>query len=98
MRLAFVALLALAACVDPNASIDLMKGQGSASTAPDGQRSFRFVIPANAYSGLISDPAQLSEQHELMLAQWAATGCPDGYSVASRTVTSGMVVYSGPCR
>jgi len=99
MRAAFagVSLICLAACVDPlaidaNAGIDLMKGQGAASVAADGSRSFRYVFAAQAGS----DRAH----HEAMIAQWAARadGCPRGYSIAKVETVQGMVVYSGPCR
>ena len=98
MKLAALPLLMLAACVDPNTSIDLMKGQGSAFTAPNGQRSFRYVVPEDAYRGVIEDAATVRRQHEYLIGQWAAQGCSGGYSIASSEVVQGMVVYSGPCR
>jgi hypothetical protein len=99
MRFAILApLMLLAGCVDTDASINLMKGQGSAFTAPNGQRSFRYVVPENVYRGVIDDAATLRKQHDFLIGQWASTGCPGGYSVSSRDISQGMVIYSGPCR
>lgn len=100
MRAVVIAFLGLAGCVgpDPNVAVDLMKGQGAASAAPDGSRSFRYVIPANAYRGVVDDPKSLAEQHKFLIGQWAATGCPRGYTIKDRQEIDGMVIYSGPCR
>lgn len=96
---ALIAPLALlSGCMDGPTNIDLMKGQGSAFTAPNGQRSFRFVVPENAYRGVVDDAPTLRKQHEYLIGQWASQECQKGYSIASREVVSGMVVYSGPCR
>jgi hypothetical protein len=99
MRFAILApLMLLAGCVDTDASINLMKGQGSAFTAPNGQRSVRYVVPENAYRGVVDDAPTLRRQHEYLIGQWASQECQKGYSISSREVVSGMVVYSGPCR
>lgn len=100
MKLIFAvaAVAVLAGCGDPHTAVDLMKGQGSAFTAADGQRSFRYVVPENAYRGVVDDPADLRKQHEFLIGQWAAKDCSGGYSIAKREVTGGMVIYSGPCR
>jgi hypothetical protein len=85
--------------VDPMVALDLMSGQGSVSRTQNGQTNFRFVIPSNAYVGLIDDPRQLRQQHNLMLSQWVGKQgiCPKGYSVGEPQEVQGMVVYEGAC-
>lgn len=99
MRFIFAACVAgaLSGCVDaglatdPNSTIDLMRGVGSASVSPSGRRSFRYVLHPSAGS----DRAQ----HDWLISRWAASadGCPRGYKVAKVETVQGMTVYSGPC-
>ncbi len=87
---------AIAACVSPDAQIDLMKGAGSYGPANE----WRYVFPENAYRGVIDDPAQLSKHHEWMIAKWLAQErrCEGGYRIIGRDVLTGMVVYNGVCK
>jgi len=90
---------------NPNQAIELMQGQGSASRSPDGKTTFRFVLPKNAYAGILEDPEQLEDQRARMLSQWIAKEkiCTDGYAVENRTEVTGtfptgpMLVYEGRC-
>lgn len=105
--IAGLALLGLVACVqdaglmmNPNAALDLMAGTGSVAQSPSGQTTFRWVIPANAYAGLIDDPAQQREQDKQALAQWIGKQgiCLSGYTVSPPVNANGMLIYEGRCR
>lgn len=103
-----IAALALAtACTpdammmtNPNAAIDMMTGTGSVTRAPDGRTTFRFVIPADAYAGVLDTPEQVEEQNALMLSQWIGRQgiCETGYTVAAPQAVQGMLVYDGACK
>lgn len=101
-RLPALVCAGLAALAAPSnaQNIDLMKGTGSMFRAASGEASFRFVVPENAYRGLISDPAELKQQHEWLIGAWLGqTGnCARGYRIDGREVVTGMVVYTGRCR
>lgn len=101
--LALAAVALVAGCVDPmgvdpSTSVAMMKGDGSVHTAPDGKKTFHFVVPANAYRGVIDDPAELRKQHEYLIGQWASGRCDKGYSITEVRNVSGMTSYTGPCR
>lgn len=106
--LGVVASLALAsACTpdammmtNPNAAIDMMTGTGSVTRAPDGRTTFRFVIPADAYAGVLNTPEQVEEQNALMLSQWIGRQgiCETGYTVSAPQTVQGMLVYDGACK
>jgi len=105
--MAGLALLGLAACTpdamlmtNPNAALDLMAGTGTVARSPSGQTTFRWVIPENAYAGLIADPAQQREQDKQALAQWIGRQgiCPSGYTVNQPINADGMLIYEGECR
>lgn len=108
MRLLIASLaLPLMACTpdamlmtNPNAALDLMAGTGTVARSPSGQTTFRWVIPENAFAGLIPDPAQQREQDEQALAQWIGRQgiCPSGYSVNPPINADGMLIYEGACR
>lgn len=103
-----IAALALAtACTpdammmtSPNAAIDMMTGTGSVARAPDGRTTFRFVIPADAYAGILDTPEQVEEQNAMMLSQWVGRQgiCETGYTVAAPQDVQGMLVYEGACK
>ena len=104
---AVACLVSLAACspdtmvgINPNQNIDLMRGTGSASRSPSGETTFRYVIPANAYAGTISDAATLREQHEFLIASWVGSEniCPAGYTIDEPSNQQGMIIYTGTCR
>lgn len=104
---ASAALLSLAACTpdamlmtNPNAALDFMAGTGSVARSQSGQTTFRWVIPENAFSGLIAEPAQQREQDKQALAQWIGRQgiCPSGYTVNPPINADGMLIYEGTCR
>ena len=106
--LGVVAFLALAsACTpdammmtSPNAAIDMMTGTGSVARALDGRTTFRFVIPADAYAGVLDTPEQVEEQNSLMLSQWVGRQgiCEKGYTVSAPQTVQGMLIYEGACK
>lgn len=108
MRLLIASLaLPLMACTpdamlitNPNAALDLMAGTGSVARSSSGQTTFRFVIPENAYAGLIPDPDQQRAQDQKALAQWIGKEgiCPSGYSVNPPINADGMLIYEGACQ
>ena len=85
--------------VNPSQNIDLMRGAGSAARSPEGETTFRFVIPANAYAATISDPKLLQEQHNFLISSWVGSEkiCPSGYTVAQPSNQQGMIIYTGKC-
>ena len=96
-------LTGLSACLgDPNAAVDLMKGNGSVSNASDGTTTFRYVVHADAYNGIIDDPQELRTQHELLIGKFLGNSqhCPSGYAITSltRNDTVPAYVYEGQCR
>ncbi|MBS8227127.1 hypothetical protein DYI42_12890 [Vannielia litorea] len=96
-------LISLSGCLgDPNTAVDLMKGNGSVSRAPDGSMTFRYVVHADAYDGIIDDPKELRSQHEMLIGQFLgnAQHCPSGYAITSRSrnETVPAYVYEGRCR
>lgn len=105
---ALVASLALAsACTpdammmtSPNAAIDMMTGTGSVARTPDGRTTFRFVIPADAYAGVLDTPEQVEEQNALMLSQWVGRQgiCEKGYTVSAPQTVQGMLIFEGSCK
>lgn len=84
----------------PNAAIDMMTGTGSVARAPDGRTTFRFVIPADAYAGILDTPEQVEEQNALMLSQWVGRQgiCEKGYTVSAPQTVQGMLIYEGACK
>jgi hypothetical protein len=101
--LTVVITMVLAGCVsDPGLYVDTMKGVGSARTLPDGRSVFTFVVPENAYDGIIprDDKATLRAQHDYILSAWVGSAriCPKGYTVATPTRADGMVIYEGACK
>lgn len=88
--------IAIAACVSPDAQMDLMKGAGSYGPA----NVWSYVFPENAYASVIDDAAQLRQQHQLMIAKWLAQErrCEGGHRITDRNVQNGMIVYNGVCK
>lgn len=85
--------------ISPGTSMDLMTGAGSVSRSPDGETSFRYVIPARSYSSYSPEEAQA--QHEWLISSWVGSQdiCPDGYTVSDQVEeSSGMLVYTGTCK
>ena len=91
--------------VNPNQTIALMEGNGSVSRAPTGETTFRFIIQANVYNGIIDDPDLLRDQHDFLISKWVGEQgiCEDGYTVDKRTEMPGgfpvgpMLIYEGKC-
>lgn len=84
---------------NPHGALDLMRGTGSVSRLPSGETTFRYVIPVNAFDGVI--PAERhEEQRRAMLAGWIGREdvCPSSYEVTSRTIAADHVIYEGRCR
>jgi hypothetical protein len=89
--LTVVITMVLAGCVsDPGLYVD------------DGRSVFTFVVPENAYDGIIprDDKATLRAQHDYILSAWVGSAriCPKGYTVATPTRADGMVIYEGACK
>lgn len=85
--------------ISPGASMDLMTGAGSVSRSPDGETSFRYVIPTRSYASYSPEEAQA--QHEWLISSWVGSQgiCPDGYTVSDPAEeSSGMLVYTGTCK
>ncbi len=76
---------------------DGVKGDGSVTQTPDGRRSFRYAIPADAYGRLIA-PEQIEHQRTEMLARWVASenACPGAYAISRRYKQAGAIYYEGP--
>lgn len=87
--------------VDPNTSVDLMKGNGSVSRDASGNTTFRYVVHADAYNGITSSPTELQKQHEWLIGSYLAQGghCPNGYTITNRerNETVPAYVYTGTC-
>ena len=105
--MASAALLGLVACTpdamlmtNPDAALDLMAGTGTVARSPSGQTTFRWVIPQDAFAGLIANPAQQREQDKQALAQWIGRQgvCPSGYTANPPINADGMLIYEGRCR
>ena len=96
--------LSVAACMpaDPMTGVDMMKGAGSMSMSANGTRSFTYVIPANAYNGIVDGPSDLRKQHEWLIGTFLAEGhhCPGGYRIIDVELneTVPAYVYQGVCR
>jgi hypothetical protein len=77
---------------------DGVKGGGSVTQYPDGSRSFRYTIPADACDGLIA-PEQIEHQRTEMLARWVASenACPGTYAIRGRYEQAGALYYEGTC-
>lgn len=86
--------------INPNMAIDMMTGTGSVSRAPDGRTTFRFVIPTDAYEGILNTPEQVDEQNALMLSQWVGRQgiCEKGYTVSAPQTSQNMLIYEGVCK
>lgn len=93
------ACIALMGCT-PETTLALAKGAGSMTMTQDGQTGWRYVVPENAYRGVVDDPAQIRAQHEYLIGAWLAEGgnCRGGFKTDSMSSVQGMAVYEGRCR
>lgn len=97
-----VAAMFVAGAASADSATDLMKGAGGARVLANGKTVFTFVVPANAYRGIIAkdDTASLRAQHDYILSAWVGREkiCPKGYTVRPPQTVDGMMIYEGACR